>query len=244
MTKVDWFSAIEKGMAQAEKTNPCLKMVGTGGDVGDFYGNENNIKLSQTEGPIPTTQILVGTGGDDMEAVPTVPTAEILVGTDDEARQSLKKQAITPYVPTVPNYTHGTWTPGAPDRLRYTCAWDGLLSQCPAGVNPFIWETAIYDAADLFGFWGTEFDRLRWPAGSLFRCSRRARLVSQRPARVLAAASERLASWVSSPGPRRETRKFTFRPITARRGGKTGSRHGSIVLPSCGSGVRAAQGPS
>jgi hypothetical protein len=59
MSKVDCLTAIEKGMvaAQAEKTNPCLKTVGTGGD-----------------------------GGDDREAVPIVPTIEILVGTDDEAR--------------------------------------------------------------------------------------------------------------------------------------------------------------
>jgi hypothetical protein len=51
---------------------------------------------------------------------------------------------------------------------RYASAWEALLSQCPAGVNPVVWEGAIYDSADLFGVWGAELDRLRWTPGDLF----------------------------------------------------------------------------
>jgi hypothetical protein len=51
---------------------------------------------------------------------------------------------------------------------RYTSAWEALLAQCPPSVATVVWESAIYDAADLFGFWGAELDRLRWPASSLF----------------------------------------------------------------------------
>jgi hypothetical protein len=56
---------------------------------------------------------------------------------------------------------------------RYACAWDDLLSQCPAGVKPFFWETAIYDSAALFGCWGAELARLRWTPGNLFDVSAR-----------------------------------------------------------------------
>jgi hypothetical protein len=51
---------------------------------------------------------------------------------------------------------------------RYTHAWNDLLSQCPAGVKPFFWETAIYDSAALFGCWGAELARLGWTPGNLF----------------------------------------------------------------------------
>jgi hypothetical protein len=42
---------------------------------------------------------------------------------------------------------------------RYLRAWNDLLSQCPAGVNAAVWETAIYDSAALFGTWGVELNR-------------------------------------------------------------------------------------
>jgi hypothetical protein len=51
---------------------------------------------------------------------------------------------------------------------RYLQAWNDLLSQCPAGVNAAVWETAIYDSAALFGTWGVELNRLRWTPGNLF----------------------------------------------------------------------------
>jgi len=35
----------------------------------------------------------------------------------------------------------------------YASAWAALLSQCPAGVDLYVWEAAIYASADLFG-WG------------------------------------------------------------------------------------------
>ena len=51
---------------------------------------------------------------------------------------------------------------------RYLRAWNDLLSQCPAGVNAAVCETAIYDSAALFGTWGAELDRLHWTPGNLF----------------------------------------------------------------------------
>jgi hypothetical protein len=118
-----------------------------------------------------------------------------LVGTDDEARQSFKKQAITPCIPTVPtvptNFDNSPGIlrtePGRPaprvvcdpdfnfgcDRVpaRYTCAWDDLLSQCPPSVRVIDWEIAIFSAAALFGDWGGELVRLGWPADAIFALS-------------------------------------------------------------------------
>jgi hypothetical protein len=49
---------------------------------------------------------------------------------------------------------------------RYETAWQALLSQCPP-VRPVVWEAAIYDAAFLFGNFGSELARLGWTAGNL-----------------------------------------------------------------------------
>jgi hypothetical protein len=55
---------------------------------------------------------------------------------------------------------------GVPE--RYRAAWQALLAQCPPSVTPYVWEAAIYDGADLFGWWGAELDRFHWPPGDLF----------------------------------------------------------------------------
>jgi hypothetical protein len=55
---------------------------------------------------------------------------------------------------------------GVPARCR--AAWDGLLAQCPAGMAPSVWETAMYDAARLFGDFGVELERLAWKPDDLF----------------------------------------------------------------------------
>lgn len=172
MTKVDRFSAIERGMAAAqdEKTKPSLKAVGPGGAGGDLYRNTNNFNVLQDACPCPTT--------------------EILVGPDGEAERPLTKQAVTLCGPTCPNCPTTFDNPVEISRTalgnpaprivrgppfgsdgvpaRYTSAWEALLAQCPPSVATVVWEAAIYDSADLFGFWGAELDRLRWPAGSLF----------------------------------------------------------------------------
>ena len=51
---------------------------------------------------------------------------------------------------------------------RYRAAWDAVLAQCPAGMAPFVWETAMYDAARLFGDFGIELERLAWKPDDLF----------------------------------------------------------------------------
>jgi hypothetical protein len=51
---------------------------------------------------------------------------------------------------------------------RYRAAWDVLLAQCPAEMEPFVWETAMYDAARLFGDFGIELERLAWSPDDLF----------------------------------------------------------------------------
>jgi hypothetical protein len=51
---------------------------------------------------------------------------------------------------------------------RYEAAWQALLPQCPPGVTPFVWEAAIYDAALLFGDFGSLLDHYRWVPGDLF----------------------------------------------------------------------------
>jgi hypothetical protein len=56
---------------------------------------------------------------------------------------------------------------GAPPE-RYRAAWAGLLAQCPAGMTPSVWETAMYDTARLFGDFGIELERLAWQPGDLF----------------------------------------------------------------------------
>jgi hypothetical protein len=56
---------------------------------------------------------------------------------------------------------------GAPPE-RYRAAWNVLLAQCPAGMAPPVWETAMYDAARLFGDFGIELERLAWKPADLF----------------------------------------------------------------------------
>src|ERR1700730_3123574 len=51
---------------------------------------------------------------------------------------------------------------------RYRAAWDVLLAQCPAGMAPFVWKTAVHDAARLFGDFGIELERLAWKPEDLF----------------------------------------------------------------------------
>ena len=51
---------------------------------------------------------------------------------------------------------------------RYVAVWEALLAQRPPAAAPVVWEAAVYDCADLFTFWGSELDRLRWPPGALF----------------------------------------------------------------------------
>jgi len=38
--------------------------------------------------------------------------------------------------------------------VRFASGWTTLLSQCPARVDLYVWEAAIYDGADFFGWWG------------------------------------------------------------------------------------------
>jgi hypothetical protein len=47
-----------------------------------------------------------------------------------------------------------------------------MLAQRPPGVPPIVWEAAIYDAALLFGDWGSELARLGWQANDLFAVPR------------------------------------------------------------------------
>jgi hypothetical protein len=82
---------------------------------------------------------------------------------------------------------------------RYRAAWDGLLAQCPAGMAPSVWETAMYDAARLFGDFGVELERRRltFPssAGELGRpCPRLVPAPLRRPK----------PRKPSAPGPRRQ----------------------------------------
>jgi len=56
---------------------------------------------------------------------------------------------------------------GAPPEC-YRAEWDVLLAQCPAGIAPFVWETAMHDAARLFGDFGIELERLAWKPDDLF----------------------------------------------------------------------------
>jgi hypothetical protein len=83
MTKVDWFSAIERGMAaaQAEKTKPSLKAVGPGGAGGDLYRNTNNINVLQEACACPTT-----------------------VGPDGDAERPLKNKQLPRAVPQLPHH--------------------------------------------------------------------------------------------------------------------------------------------
>jgi hypothetical protein len=50
---------------------------------------------------------------------------------------------------------------------RFRPAWQLLLAQCPPSVTPFVWQTAIFDGATLFGDFGKLIDN-RWTAGDLF----------------------------------------------------------------------------
>jgi hypothetical protein len=51
---------------------------------------------------------------------------------------------------------------------RYVSALEALLAQRPPRIELYVWESAIYDAADLFGWWGAELARLGWPADAIF----------------------------------------------------------------------------
>ena len=51
---------------------------------------------------------------------------------------------------------------------RYRAAWDVFLPQCPSGMAPFVWETAMHDTARLFGDFGIELERLAWKPDDLF----------------------------------------------------------------------------
>jgi hypothetical protein len=51
---------------------------------------------------------------------------------------------------------------------RYSAAWQAVLARCPPSVTPFVWEAAIYDAALLFGDFGSLLDEYRWTPGDLF----------------------------------------------------------------------------
>jgi hypothetical protein len=51
---------------------------------------------------------------------------------------------------------------------RYVAVWEALLAQRPPRIELYVWESAIYDAADLFGWWGAELARLGWPADAIF----------------------------------------------------------------------------
>ena len=56
---------------------------------------------------------------------------------------------------------------GAPPE-GYRAACGALLAQCPAGMAPCVWESAMYDAARLFGDFGIELERLAWKPEDLF----------------------------------------------------------------------------
>ncbi len=51
---------------------------------------------------------------------------------------------------------------------RYLAAWQALLAQCPPSAKPIVWEAAIYDAATLFGDFGTLLVEYGWTPADLF----------------------------------------------------------------------------
>jgi hypothetical protein len=51
---------------------------------------------------------------------------------------------------------------------RYVAVWKALLAQRPPRIELYVWKSAIYGAADLFGWWGAELARLGWPADAIF----------------------------------------------------------------------------
>jgi hypothetical protein len=55
---------------------------------------------------------------------------------------------------------------------RFKAAWEAMLAQCPPGVRPIAWQTAIIDAADLFGHWGSQLVALGFTPNDLFAVPR------------------------------------------------------------------------
>jgi hypothetical protein len=53
-------------------------------------------------------------------------------------------------------------------RQRSSLASAERDNACSAGVAPFVWECAMYDAAWLFGEFGVELERLGWQPVDLF----------------------------------------------------------------------------
>ena len=51
---------------------------------------------------------------------------------------------------------------------RYKAAWEALLAQCPPMIAAIVWQAAVSDCADLFGYWGLQLARLGFKPGDIF----------------------------------------------------------------------------
>lgn len=183
MTRIDWLAAIQKGFA-AGKNAEHAENAGSTGSRG--FTTCNSLKINDLQEPADGTP-------EFSQGVPGVPrtrgTPGILLGVPLAGGENdLKKQSIgddgTRGTPNFSNSREITRTDlghpsprfvmkdhhfgfdGVP--VRFASAWAALLFQCPARVDLYVWEAAIYDGADLFGWWGAELDRLRWPPDDLF----------------------------------------------------------------------------
>jgi hypothetical protein len=188
MTRIDWLAAIQKGFAAGENAEHAKNAGSTGSTTC------NSLKINDLPEPADGThEFSLGVPG-----VPRVPvsvggtpgTPGILLGVPfAEGENDLKIQPVgddgTPGTPGTHNFSNSREIPcadlGPSPRIVmkahfgidgvpacYASAWAVLLSQRPARVDLYVWEAAIYDGADLFGWWGAELDRLRWPPDDLF----------------------------------------------------------------------------
>jgi hypothetical protein len=180
MTRFDWLAAIQKGFA-AGKNAEDAENAGSRG-----FTTYNSLKINDLQEPVD------GTPEFSLGVPRTRGTPGILLGVPlAEGENDLKKQSIgddgtrgtrgTPKFsnsreiprtdlghpsPRIVMKDHHCGFDGVP--VRFASAWAALLFQCPARVDLYVWEAAIYDGADLFGWWGAELDRLRWPPDDLF----------------------------------------------------------------------------
>jgi len=104
MTKADWFTTIEKGMAaaKAEKMKPSLKTVGPGGAGEAIWENENNINMLQERILAPLKIPWWGPVGRASVSASPGPTENSVVGPGDVVGKSSKKQAIRPCASAAP----------------------------------------------------------------------------------------------------------------------------------------------
>jgi hypothetical protein len=192
MTRIDWLAAIQKGFA-AGKSAEHAENAGPTGPGGPTTCNSliiNDLQEPADRPPGFSLGVLrVPWTADEIHGTPG--TRGILLGVPlAEGKDDLKIQSVgngrTRGTPGTPNFSNSREIPGADlghpsprivmkahfgfDGVPpcYASAWQALLSQCPAGVGLYVWEAAIYDGADLFGWWGAELDRFHWPPGDLF----------------------------------------------------------------------------